>query len=446
MAVRKAEKPLNCNPLKISQPLGGVLAMQGIYRSMPIIHGAQGCTSFAKTLLTRHYREPIALQTTALQEMDVIFDADRNLEEALETVLDKHKPDVIGILSTALTEASGSDYLARVKKFKRGRNLKDTLIVTGSLPDFRGSLESGYSLMVEALIDGLLEQTERKPGKLLNNQINLLPGSFLTAGDVMELKEVIGSFGFDVIALPDVSTSLSGHLMTGFSPLTRGGVPLDAARQMLRSGLTIAIGDSMERPARRLQNALGIPYRTFAGVSGLAASDVFFYFLQELSHEPVPVRYRWQRENLLDAMLDAHFNYAGTSAVVALEPDHLLSTVCWLEEMGVEIKGLVASYETPALQQPERDIWVGDLDDAESLAQGADLWISNSHGRSGAGRCGAAFMAVGFPVLDELGAYTSLTAGYRGTMELINRAGNRLIQREENAHESGVCHGRRAEG
>lgn len=441
MTIHKTKKPLTCNPLKISQPLGGILAMQGIFRSMPILHGAQGCTSFAKTLLTRHFREPIAVQTTALQEMDVIFDADLNLEAALETVLTKHRPDVIGVLSTALTEATGTDYGAKVKKFKREHNLKKHLIVTSELPDFRGSLESGYSLMVESVIDGLLEQSNRKPHhKLLKNQINLLPGSFLTAGDVMEIKEMIGSFGFDVITLPDLSTSLAGHLMTGFSPMTRGGIPIDSARQMIRSGYTIAIGASMERPARRLHNAVGIPYRVFCGVSGLASSDEFFSFLQNLSRETVPLRYRWQRESLLDCMLDAQFNYAGASAVVALEPDHLLSVASWLEEMGVELRGLVASYETTLLQELNRDVWIGDLDDAEQLAQGVDLWISNSHGKGGAKRCGAAFMAVGFPIVDELGAYTSVTVGYKGTMEQINKAGNLLIQREENAHESSVCH------
>lgn len=334
MTINKTNKPLSCNPLKIGQPLGGVLALQGIYRSMPIIHGALGCTAFAKTLLTRHYREPIAVQTTALQEMDVIFDADRNLEEALETVLAKHRPDCVGVISTALTEASGADYAGRIKTFKRKRNLRDTLLVTCSLPDYRGSLESGYGAMVESIIDGLLEQTGRKPQRPVKRQVNLLPGSFLTAADVMELKETIASFGLEVIALPDMSTSLSGHLLTGFSPLTRGGVPLDSARQTLRSELTIAIGSSMERPARRLQNAAGIPYRVFDGVSGLAASDEFFYFLQEFSGEPVPWRYRWQRENLLDCMLDAHFNYAGATAVVALEPDHLVSAVSWLEGDG----------------------------------------------------------------------------------------------------------------
>ncbi|GJM74854.1 hypothetical protein HMSSN036_70700 [Paenibacillus macerans] len=151
----------------------------------------------------------------------------------------------------------------------------------------------------------------------------------------------------------------------------------------------------MERPARRLQNAAGIPYRVFDGVSGLAASDEFFYFLQEFSGEPVPWRYRWQRENLLDCMLDAHFNYAGATAVVALEPDHLVSAVSWLKEMGVGFQGLVASCETPSLQRRYEEIWIGDLEDAERLAAGADLWISNSHGKSGAERCGAAFMADG---------------------------------------------------
>lgn len=441
MTLRTNAKPLICNPLKTSQPLGGVLALQGIYRSLPILHGSQGCASFAKTLLTRHFHEPVAVQTTALQEMDVIFDADRNLIEALETVLEKHHPDCIGVISTALTEASGADYAGTLNKFKRERCLKDMLVVACSLPDYRGSLESGFSAMTEAVVDGLLEQAGRKPQKPVKRQINLLPGSWLTAADVMELKEIIGSFGFDVLALPDVSTSLSGHLLTGFTPLTRGGVPLDAARQMLRSEFTIVIGSSMERPARRLFNGAGVPYRVFPGLTGLQASDAFFHFLQDLSRESVPVRYRWQRENLLDAMLDAHFYFAGAKAVVALEPDHLLSSTVWLEEMGVEFNALVVSYDAASLQQAEWDILIGDFEDAERLAEGAELWISNSHGKHSAERCGAAFMAAGFPILDELGAYTSLTIGYRGTMDQIHKAGNRLMQREGKRHAGRVRHG-----
>ncbi|AHC18649.1 MULTISPECIES: nitrogenase iron-molybdenum cofactor biosynthesis protein NifN [Paenibacillus] len=428
MPIKSATKPVSVNPLKVGQPLGGVLALQGMYRSMPLLHGAQGCSAFSKALLTRHFREPIAVQTSALQEMDVIFDADRNLEEALDHIWSKHHPDVIGVISTALTEVAGVDFQSRVKAFKRERALKESLLFSVSLPDFHGSLETGYSSTVESLMDAILGLAGGKsPKKQRRTQVNLLPASYLTAGDVMEIKDIIASFGLEVITLPDISTSLSGHLLTGFSPLTRGGTPLDSACQMLESSCTIAIGASMERPARRLTHAAGIPYHLFTGLSGLAASDAFIHFLQKISREPAPVRFRWQRENLLDSMLDAHFYYSGASAVVALEPDHMLSTAAWLEEMGVELKRLITPCSTPALQKTEREVWIGDLDDAEESAQGVDLWISNSHGRKGAARAGASFVPAGLPVYDELGAHTSVSVGYRGTMEWVNKVGNVLL-------------------
>ncbi|MDQ0194633.1 nitrogenase iron-molybdenum cofactor biosynthesis protein NifN [Paenibacillus wynnii] len=441
MTVNKRIKPASVNPLKIGQSLGGVLALQGCYRALPIIHGPQGCSAFPKALLTRHFREPIAVQTSALQEMDVIFDANRNLEEALNTVLTKHRPDIIGIIGTELMDVAGVDYQSMLKSYKRERNLRGGLAFSVTLPDFSGSLESGFSGTVEAMVDELIQQAGHRNQRSVNSrQITLLPGSFLTPGDVMEIKEMISAFGFEVITVPDISTSLSGHLLTGFSPLTRGGVPLDSMLQSLQSGLTIAIGGSMERPARRLHNAIGTPYKVFQGAMGLKASDDLLHFLHQISGEPVPLRYCWHRENLLDSMLDAHFQFAGMSVIAALEPDHLYSVSQWLDELGVEQKALITSCETPVVSGMEREVWVGDLDDAEVLGNGADLWISSSHGLAGAERIGAAFMPAGFPVWNELGAYMSTSVGYRGAMEWTNKAGNLLIRREAVRRESSVRH------
>lgn len=375
--------------MKIGQSLGAVLALQGCYRAMPLIHGSQGCSAFPKALLTRHFREPIAVQTSALQEMDVIFDANRNLEEALNLVLSKHRPDIIGIIGTELTDVAGVDYQNMLKTYKRERNMRGGLAFSVVLPDFRGSLESGFSSTVESMIDEMIQQVGHRGQRSMNTrQITLLPGSFLTPADVMELKEIISSFGFEVIALPDISTSLSGHLLTGFSPLTRGGVPLDSMLQSLQSGLTIAVGGSMERPARRLHNAIGTPYKVFEGAMGLKATDELLHFLHQISGEPVPLRYCWQRENLLDSMLDAHFQFAGMSVVAALEPDHLHSVSGWLEELGVEQKALITSFETPLIAGMEREVWVGDLDDAEVLGKGrisGSAIPTGSPGRSGRG-------------------------------------------------------------
>jgi nitrogenase molybdenum-iron protein NifN len=48
-------KALAVNPLKTSQPLGASLAVLGLNRAMPLLHGAQGCTAFAKVFLVRHF-------------------------------------------------------------------------------------------------------------------------------------------------------------------------------------------------------------------------------------------------------------------------------------------------------------------------------------------------------------------------------------------------------
>jgi nitrogenase molybdenum-iron protein alpha/beta subunit len=66
-------KPVAVNPLKLSQPLGAALAFLGIKGALPLFHGSQGCTAFAKVMLVRHFREAIPLATTALTEIATIL-------------------------------------------------------------------------------------------------------------------------------------------------------------------------------------------------------------------------------------------------------------------------------------------------------------------------------------------------------------------------------------
>ena len=248
----------------------------------------------------------------------------------------------------------------------------------------------------------------------------------------MELKEIIASFGLEVIAIPDISTSLAGHLLTGHTPLSRGGVPLDLLKQASASEWTIAVGASMEGAARLLEDRADIPYRLFQGVTGLAATDEFFGFLQTIGSEPVSVKYRWQREFLLDAMLDAHFVFGGKRVALALEADHLHVLESWFREMGASPELRVAAARPyPGGPLPAGTI-VGDLGDLEEMAaaQGADLWLSNSHGEQSARRLGIPFLPCGFPIFDRFGAGLSLSVGYRGTTDFVNRTANRLLAGE----------------
>lgn len=427
MTVKVLKKNVSMNPLKISQPLGGALALQGFFKSMPILHGSQGCAAFAKSLMTRHFREPIAMQTTALQEMNVIFGAGKSLHQALDKVIEKHNPEFIGVLSTALTEVAGDDLQGNIKEYLKKKPLDDPIIFGVSLPDFKGSLETGYSKTVENLVDTIIK-TRNLPKKTVRNRVNLLPAAHLTPGDVMEVKEILYQFGCEVITIPDLSASLSGHLLTGYSALSRGGVPIESLQQMLTAELTLVIGSSMEPAAKLIKNAGGVPYRVFPSLTGLKVNDDFFSFLQTWKRKKTPIKYLWQRENLLDCMLDAHFYFGGKSAAVALEPDHLYAITGWLKEMGISLQGIVSSIPTPILKRMEEEVWIGDLGDLEDIARGVNLWISNSHGKQGAERIGAHFIPLGFPVFDRLGTPIFTSIGYRGTTDLLIRVGNQLLE------------------
>ena len=104
-----SKKALAVNPLKVSQPIGASLAFLGLARSLPLMHGSQGCTAFGKVFFVRHFREPIPLQTTAMDQVSSIMGADENVIEALRTLSDKSKPDIIGLVTTGLSETQGTD-------------------------------------------------------------------------------------------------------------------------------------------------------------------------------------------------------------------------------------------------------------------------------------------------------------------------------------------------
>lgn len=428
-------KPLSVNPFQTSQTVGGVLALQGIYRAVPILHGAQGCAESVKTVLSRHFREPISIQNIAIHEQNLIFGGEEAIRTMIRLVMDKHHPDVLALIGTSLTEVVGEDLLGTAEAYYRQHKpmFRDKLMCGLYLPDYEGSLESGYAKTVHAVIKKVIQSGGRTVRKKKRSRINLLPGAHLTPGDVMELKEIIASFDIEVIVLPDLSSSLTGHLMMGHTPLSRGGVPLDYLREMLASSYTLALGSSMEPCARLLQEELQIPYQVFNGVTGLAETDEFFLFLRQFSQSDGQNKYRWQRQFLLDCMLDTRSVFRGKRILAALEPDHLLSLYQCLSELGIKSFGSVSSTASPAAATIPGAVQAGDLEDLERMATGgADLWVSNAYGERNALQYNIPYFPLGFPVFNRFGSPASVSVGYRGTADLLNDIANTMHTKEGN--------------
>ena len=426
----KRAKALSVNPLKASQPSGAALAFLGLKNAIPMLHGSQGCTAFGKVFFVRHFREPIPLQTTAMDQISTVMNADENVIEGLKTICEKSQPEIIGLPTTSLSEAQGTDIKRLVREFRtKYPQFSSIAVVPVNTPDFTGCLESGFALALEAIIDVLVPET-RLAGQR-RKQVNVLASSMLTPGDIESIKTWIESFGLRPVVLPDIGDSLDGHLVDSeFTPLTLGGTPRREIETMGESIATLVIGRSLSRAADLLKSRTGVPDFHFDHLMGLDASDAFTQTLADLSGQPVPEAIERQRAQLQDAMVDTHFMLGFTRIALALDPDLLLGYAAFFAGLGAEIVAAVAPMRAETLADIICEtVHVGDLDDLERAAAAAkaQLLVSNSHALQGAQRLGIPLLRAGFPQYDWVGGYARAWVGYRNARQTLFDVANLMM-------------------
>jgi nitrogenase molybdenum-iron protein NifN len=394
--MHKPVKPLQVNPIRLTQPMGAALAFLGVDRCMPLMHGGIGCTSFTKVFFTRHFCEPIAIQTTAVTDATVILDGgDAGIVEAVKNITAKVSPSLIGLHTTGLTETKGDDIGGVARQV-------DFPLVYVHTTDYEGGLESGWGKATRALIEQLVE-----PCTLVRrDKVVLLPHVSLQPIEVERIKEFVERFGFEVLALPDLSTSLDGHLGEKQSALSSGGIPVEEIRKLADAGLVLSVGDSMKPSAAALlaKNPT-MRHLHFPHLQGLEATDSLAAALltETGRNRPPESMVRW-RKRLQDALLDSHFSLGKTRLLVVGEPDFLAGACRALAEAGARTALAIATVDSPQLESlPADQVLVGDLEDAERLCDGYDLIVGNCHCESLAHRCGKGLVLRGFPCWEVVG-------------------------------------------
>lgn len=431
----KRSKALAVNPLKVSQPVGASLAFLGIHRAIPMMHGSQGCTAFGKVFFVRHFREPIPLQTTAMDQVATVLSADENVIVGLKTIAEKSKPALIGLPTTGLSETQGTDIRRLVKEFRAQHpEFDDIPVVPVNTPDFTGCLESGYALAVKATVEYVVPEDVTRVGKR-KKQVNVLAGAMLTPGDLEHVKELVEAFGLRPVVLPDYGDALDGHLTEmEFSPLTVGGTPVSEITTLGEAAATLVIGRSMHPAADLLKERTGVPDFRFDTLMGLETVDAFVAALAEISGQPVPEKIERQRNQLQDAMVDTHFMLGFAKVAIAADPDLLYALSDLVAGMGCQVVAAVAPSRSPVLEDvPTAQVKLGDLEDLEKTIKmsggkcGADLIISNSHAAETARRLGLPLYRAGFPQYDLIGGYQRLWVGYRGTRQSLFDLANIMV-------------------
>jgi len=433
------DKPLSINPLKKSQILGAVTAFLGVNGCMPLVHGSQGCMAFTKNFLTQHYREITPMQSTAIYDIATIIGDDNNLHEGIANVIEKQNPDIIGVVTSGLSETRGDDIKGAIVRFREKFPQYDSkYIVPVSTPDFKGDSEMGFGKAVASIIETIAEPSEiyRVPDR---KRVNILAGMHLTAGDSDWLRRLFEDFDLDVFILPDLASSMGGQVNRYYG-LPEEGSSLRGIKSMGSADFTIAIGRSMEISADRLLEKCEIPYKLFDSLTGVKASDELLSWLIEYTDKPAPDWVKVERQRAIDSMLDAHFNYGGRSCSIAAEPDLLYSLGTFItKELGISIDCAVSSVKSELLDRIEAGHkLVGDLYDLEESSGESDFVLGNSNCVPICQRVGKPLFKVGYPIKDMLGHFHRTFIGYRGAMELAFALGNICLNLDiDKSHEIG---------
>ena len=161
------------NPAKICQPIGAVYAALGVHNCMPHSHGSQGCLSYLRMCLSRHYRENPVATTSSFSEGTAVFGGAANLKEALGNLTAIYKPEVIAIHTTCVAETIGDDVGVIIEDVRAEELIDPSIkICAASTPSYVGTHITGYDNMVKSFVTTFARKT--KP----NGKLNLIPASW----------------------------------------------------------------------------------------------------------------------------------------------------------------------------------------------------------------------------------------------------------------------------
>ena len=429
--VKTISKALVTQPLKTSQPTGATLAAMGFDATIPLLHGSQGCSAFAKVYLIQHLREPIPLQNTAVDQVAAVMGADDNLVQALYNLANKQHPQCIAVFTTGLTEMQGSDIHRTVKLFQQQYpQFLDIEIVPVATPDFKGSMESGFAKFVDAMVR---QCAQPYPITKQTNLVNVLCSVAITAADLDLLRRYLDAFDLEAIFLPDLAESVDGHLeQADFSATSTGGTSVEQVRRVSSASMTLVVGESMYSTAKWLKQQFGIPFVCCGLGMGIQATDHLLDALAHLSGKSVPLCFDRERKRLQDAMLDTHFLLSGAKVAIAAEPDLAQGYIQLLQEIGAELPLVVTTAPAKLFQgYALSNVLVGDLSLVAEQLEHFDVVVGNSH-------CAqicepqVPVIRAGFPCYDHFGNMDILQIGYEGARSRLYAFANALLRNHHN--------------
>ncbi|MDR2108717.1 MAG: hypothetical protein LBP28_04580 [Coriobacteriales bacterium] len=428
---------LTINPCKTCQPVGALYAALGVHGTMPHSHGSQGCVSFHRMFLTRHFKEPAMASTSAFTEGASVFGGGANLKTAVRNIFDLYDPEIIAVHTTCLSETIGDDLHSFLSDIEIPEGKR---VIYCSTPSYQGSHITGFSSMAAGFVEHMAQKSDVPSGRLA-----VIPG-FVNPGDMRKIKSYLEEFRINYTLLPDTSGVLDAPMTGEFEMFPKGGTRAADVVRLGDAHFTLALGQwASEAAANALQRKHGVQYATLPLPIGVRATDEFISALSGYSKHPVPASIEEERGQLIDCMLDAHQYLDKRRVAIAGDPDHVLRLTEFCLELGMS--PVYVGTGTPGGHFEERvaevlarfdvdpeTVWFKSETDYFEIHQRiiqepVDLLLGPSLFKQVARAEDIPLVRVGFPILDRyVHPYLPLV-GYEGAMRLLRDMADALMDR-----------------
>ena len=433
----KERKALRVNPCKTCEPVGAMYAALGVHRCMPHSHGSQGCCSYHRTFLARHFKEPAIATTSSFTEGASVFGGGSNLKTAVKNIFAIYNPDIIAVHTTCLSETIGDDLNSYIQQLEIPEG---KFVIHANTPSYAGSHVVGFSNMMSGFIHYL---AEKQP--VSNGKIGIFPG-FVNPGDMRELKRLADLMQARYIMFPDTSGVMDAPNLGHYEMYPKGGTTIAEIRELGAVDKVLALGEiTSVPPAMKLQAACGVSFEALPLPMGIEATDRYIMALSHLLHTEVPASLDEERGQLVDVMLDAHPNFDKKTVAIYGDPDTVLGITAFVLEMGMVPKYVLTGTKSNDFRHKAEQLFAhfgtagckaidnGDLFELHQRIKNdaVDLMIGTTHGKYIARAEDIPLVRAGFPILDRyVHSYMPLV-GYRGGMRMLELICNALMDRRD---------------
>ncbi|MEW5953931.1 MAG: nitrogenase molybdenum-iron protein subunit beta [Bacillota bacterium] len=430
------------NPAKTCQPIGAMYAALGIHNCLPHSHGSQGCCSYHRSHLTRHFREPVMASTSSFTEGASVFGGVANLKTSIKNVFSIYNPDLMAVHTTCLSETIGDDLPTIIKSAEVPEG---KLVIHANTPSYQGSHVTGFSNMTRAMVQYLSEAAT----DVKKEQVNIIPG-FVDPGDMREIKRILKLMGINFIMFPDTSGVLDAPMTGHYRMFPRGGTKIRDLVDTGNSGLTIALGSyASSDAAHLLERKCNVPAVTIRTPIGIRAVDELLMTLRRHFTREVPYELEEERGQLVDVMTDTHHHFYGKRVAIFGDPD----LVAGITEFTLSL-GMAPVYVLTGTPNTGLGVTVGNFEKEikEMLFQSGikgrvkaagdlfelhqwiknepvDLLIGNTYGKYIARAEDIPLVRFGFPILDRSVRTYLPVVGYKGAMRLLEMISGALLDR-----------------